>query len=288
MEMEIPKVTVVQPAQPPVIAEEPKSVDPVAVPQAAAEVDPKSQESFSKRFSALNRERKMVDQKAAEIKKKEAELQAKESQFKEWEEKQRSIKEAKNPIAALQAFGYSYEDAAQYLLNDQKPTADLQIKSVEEKVQELQKKLEEKEKIALEHQQKLLEAQNHEENKKAIGAIKTHLEANPEFDALVALGMEDDIFKRINDHYNHPDTQGEVLQIDDLAKEMLEQVEKMLGVVTKTTLYKNKFAPQHVAPVKEAPKTLNNKLGAQTVPSEKKHYKSDEERVRNAIALLSK
>lgn len=299
MNMEIPKVTSTPVGQPPVaeapVAEAPKEeikqdgaklVDSVAPEQPKEEIDPKSQESFSKRFSALNRERKLVDQKAADIKKKEAELQAKEAQFKEWEEKQRSIKEAKNPIAALQAFGYSYEDAAQYLLNDEKPTADLQIKSVEEKLQSLQKKLEEKEQLALSHEQKLLEAQNAEENKKAVTAIKTHLEANPEFDALVALGMEEDIFKKINDHYNHPDTQGEVLQIDDLAKQLLGEVEKMLGVVTKTTLYKSKFA--QAAPIKESPKTLNSQLGSQTVPSEKKHYKTDEERVKNALAMLSK
>lgn len=297
--MEIPAVTskpvlnvVDQKKEVPNVEE--KSVEAPKVPESkeaieAKKDDPLSQESFSKRFSALNRERKLVDKEKADIAKQKAAIEADRAEFNKWKDQQKQIKESKNPIAALQAFGYSYEDAAQFLLNDQKPTPDLQIKSVEEKVADLQKKLEEKDKEALELKRKALEQESLEQNKQAIGAIKAHLESKPEFDALVALGMEDDIFKKINDHYHAEETQGEVLQIDDVAKEMLEQVEKMLGVVTKTTLFKSKFqAAATKEPVKEPPKTLNNSLYSQTTPTDKKSYKTDEERIKNALALLSK
>jgi hypothetical protein len=282
-----PVLNVVDQKKVEVKADDKATTPPVQVAEDKKE-DPQSQESFSKRFSALNRERKALDKEKADLQKRMASIEAKASKVKEWEDKEKTIKESKNPIAALQAFGYSYEDAANYLLNDQKPTPDLMIKSVEEKLAEMQRKLEEKDKEALEHQKKLLETQSNQENIKAIGAIKSHLESKPEFDALVALGMEDDIFRKINDHYHAEETQGEVLQIDDVAKEMLEQVEKMLGLVTKTTLFKTKFQGATTHEKKEPPKTLNNSLYSQTTPADKKIQKTDEERIKNALALLSK
>lgn len=289
MSLEIPKVTVT-----PVLnvvdqnKVEPTKVDAAPPVGEPTKEDPQSQESFSKRFSALNRERKELSKKEVEIKKAQAAIEAEKAELDKWKQTKKAIKDSKNPIAALQEFGYSYEDAAQYLLNDQKPTADLQIKSVEEKVNELQKKLEEKEQEALTHQKKLLETQAHEENKRAIATIRTHLEANPDFDVLVALGMEDDIFNKINSHFHSEETQGEVLKMDDVAKEMILQVEEMLKLVTKTTLFKNKFQAASSPSPKEAPKTLNNSLYSQTTPTDKKQYKTDEERLRNALALLSK
>ena len=266
-------------AKPEVIADNP-SVTVEAKP------DPQSQESFSKRFSALNRERKELSQREVEIKKKAAALEAKEAQVKEWEDKQAAVKNAKNPIEALKAFGFSYEDAAKYMLNDERPTPDLMIKSVEEKVAALEKQLAderaEKTKIQLESEKEKLTKESQAQNQQAIDAIKTHLEAKPEFDALIALGMHDDIFNQINEHYN---ATGEVLQIDDLAANMMKKVEEMLGVVTKTNIYKSKFSNQK-APA--SPKTLSNSLNAQTQPPEKKTYKTDDERVRNALAMLSK
>jgi len=245
--------------------------------------DPTSQESFSKRFSALNRERKALSAKEAELKKEMARIEAEKAEVAKWREQQQAIKEAKNPLKALEAFGYSYEDAAQFLLNDQKPTPDLMIKGVEEKVRALEAQLEAERRQKAEYEAKMLEQESQKTNAQAIEAIKTHLSKNPDFDALTALDMQDNIFNKINDHYNRT---GEVLQIDDVAREMLGEVEKLLDVVVKTNIGKKKLGAP-VAP-KTPPKTLSSQLHAQTPAKDKKAPKTDEERIRNALALLSK
>jgi len=277
--VEIPKVTVVQPNQP---APEAPKAETVAAP--ASEADPKSQESFSKRFSALNRERKALSSREAELKKQMAAIEAEKAEVSKWREQQNAIKEAKNPLKALEAFGYSYEDAAQFLLNDQKPTPDLMIKSVEEKVQALQAQLEQERKQKAEYEAKVLEQESAKTNAQAIETIKGHLSSNPDFDALVALEMQGAIFNKINEHYNQT---GEVLEIDSVASEMMGEVEKLIDAISTTGIFKKKFA-QAVQPPKTSPKTLSNQLHAQTPAPEKGRYKSDEERMRNAIALLSK
>jgi hypothetical protein len=257
---------------------------PVEAPKADAKADPASQESFSKRFSALNRERKALSAREVEIKKQMAQVEAEKAELSKWKEQQAAIKDAKNPLKALEAFGYSYEDAAQFLLNDQKPTPDLMIKGVEEKVQALQAQLEAERREKAEYERRMLEQESQKTNQQAIDAIKTHLSANPDFDALTALDMQNQVFNKINDHYN---ATGEVLQIDDVAKEMLSEVEKLLDLVTKTTVYKKKYAQAAQAP-KASPKTLSSQLHGQTPPAEKKAPKTDQERIRNALALLSK
>lgn len=276
----------------PTITSTPVTPGDTAPPQAAVESAPKgdakadqqSQESFSKRFSALNRERKALSAKEIEIKKQMAQVESEKAELSKWKEQQAAIKDAKNPLKALEAFGYSYEDAAQFLLNDQKPTPDLMIKGVEEKVQALQAQLEDERRQKAEYERKMLEQESQKTNQQAISAIRTHLEANPDFDALTALDMQHQVFNKINEHYN---ATGEVLQIDDVAKEMLSDVEKMLDLVTKTTVYKKKYAQAQVAP-KTPPKTLSSQLHGQTSPTEKKAPKTDAERLRNALALLSK
>lgn len=250
--------------------------------------DPTSQESFSKRFAALNRERKGLTQKEIEVKKREAALEAREAAIAQKEAEEAEIKKSLNPLKALEKYGYKYEDAAQFMLNDEKPTPDLAIKSVKDEVLELKKMLADKEseneRIRLEADQVKLQEQSHKSNQEAITAIKEHLDKKPEFDALIALGMQDDIFNQINAHYEKT---GEVLKIDDVATSMLSEVEKMLGVVTKTNIYKTKFGSSQQV-VKDKTKTLSNALTSQTVPKEKQAYKSDADREKNAIALLSK
>jgi DNA repair exonuclease SbcCD ATPase subunit len=262
------------------------SPDTMSVETAKVDVKPEagSQESFSKRFSALNRERKALSAKEVEIKKAMAQVESEKAEMAKWKEQQAAIKDAKNPLKALEAYGYSYEDAAQFLLNDSKPTPDLMIKGVEEKVQALQAQLEEERRQKTEYERKMLEQESQKTNQQAIDAIKTHLSANPDFDALTALDMQNQVFAKINDHYN---ATGEVLQIDDVAKEMLGEVEKLLDLVTKTTVFKKKYA-QAAQPAKAPPKTLSSQLHGQTQPTEKKAPKTDSERLRNALALLSK
>jgi DNA repair exonuclease SbcCD ATPase subunit len=272
--------------QAPEVAAPVTSPDTMSVETAKVDVKPEagSQESFSKRFSALNRERKALSAKEVEIKKAMAQVESEKAEMAKWKEQQAAIKDAKNPLKALEAYGYSYEDAAQFLLNDSKPTPDLMIKGVEEKVQALQAQLEEERRQKTEYERKMLEQESQKTNQQAIDAIKTHLSANPDFDALTALDMQNQVFAKINDHYN---ATGEVLQIDDVAKEMLGEVEKLLDLVTKTTVFKKKYA-QAAQTTKAPPKTLSSQLHGQTAPSEKKAPKTDSERLRNALALLSK
>jgi len=56
--------------------------------------------------------------------------------------------------------------------------------------------------------------------------------------------------------------------------------------ISKTTVFKKKVGNQ--LPQKTAPKTLSNQLHAQTTAPDKPRMKTDEERIRNALALLSK
>src|SRR5271166_1356124 len=80
------------------------------------------------RFAALAKKERAIQKQLAEVKQREAKA-------KEWETLKASA--ASNPLKALEVLGISYEQLTNYILNGQKPTADLQVKQVQDELAKL-------------------------------------------------------------------------------------------------------------------------------------------------------
>jgi hypothetical protein len=101
---------------------------------AAAATSPKPEDKAAKRFAeAARREGELVAKQRA-LKAREAEAEKRLAEVRSAEE---TIKKAKAaPLAALKALGLSYEDVTQAVLNDGKPTPELEVRAVRDELAE--------------------------------------------------------------------------------------------------------------------------------------------------------
>lgn len=124
-----------------------------AQPQAAPVAEPpkdQPKETASALLAKLARQRKeamqatkklsAVDQEKAELLKRVQELEAKVSQ------------KPANPLDALKSAGFGYEDATNFVLNDNKLTAEQQVKMLEQRLEAIQRESEEREQKRLEEE----------------------------------------------------------------------------------------------------------------------------------------
>lgn len=103
---------------------------PGAIPTAAPKEEPVSQ-----RFEALARREREIRRQAQEAKQREEALKERETKYQSFEEKK--AKARLNPLEALQELGLTYEELTQYIINDQKPTADMEVKSVRDEIRKM-------------------------------------------------------------------------------------------------------------------------------------------------------
>lgn len=224
-----------------------------------------TQEAFSKRFSALNRERKQIEQQKLEAKKLQSQVES---------EKQ-AIAEAKKEIEAFRA---EQESRKAKELESKDPIEKLQLQ-----VQSLQKQLELEQQEKIKAKELLMQEDLQKTNQSAIESIKKKLESKPEYDTLLVYGAEGKIFSVIEDQYNKT---GEVLQIEDVANLMLKEIEEHYEKMSKTSLFKSKFLNNQPNQSKTEEKTLSNSLTAKVSTGDKKEQLTDAERFKRAMAAL--
>jgi hypothetical protein len=115
-----------------------KSTEPKAKPTLqeavkASEEPKKTVPPGADRFAALAKKERAIQQQSEQLKVREAKLS-------EFETIKRTA--TQNPLKALEILGVSYEQITEFILNGQKPTADLQVSSVKQEIEELRRERE--------------------------------------------------------------------------------------------------------------------------------------------------
>lgn len=250
-----------------------------------ADIKPKQEDSVSSKFAALAKKERAMLQK---VQSRQAEIEAREKALAEKEAKYAGYDQKPgNPIEALERLGYSYKDITDYILNDNKPTVDQEVKSVREELQSFKQAQEEAKKTAIEAQAK----QEQEELDKAIAGFKGEISDylttnNVEAELINLYGAQEVVYETMDEYYN---LNGKVLSIAEGVKMvedyLYEQTQKAQG----TSKFKPKAADPKEEPkfqAKQQSKTLTNEhvsTVATVLPS-----KTEQDRIKRALLALEK
>lgn len=226
----------------------------------------------------------------AALARKEREIREREKKAKEYEERLRAFEEReelakKDPIKALEAFGWDYEKATERVLNDGNVGPNEQYSSLQEKIDALESKLSEYESTS-----KQKERQQNINNLK--GAIKNEIETNAEkWEYLNAYSDQavDVVYSVMDQIYAKSGRVPSLEEAAQLANEYYEQ--DTLERVRRLKRFKGHFEsedskekPSTVA--KESrPKTITNKQET-TAPPRQKRKLTREESLAEAAKLI--
>lgn len=244
----------------------------------------KTDDSFSKKFSALSR-------KERQLKAQEKAVQAK---LKEIEERESKSKEApvdiisrlkKEPLKVLEESGLSLQQLAEMALNEGKPTAEMLIsekeKAIQARIDALESKLQQKEKDA--EEQRLQAAIDGFKNQ-----IQDVVSKNENYELIRAQDASDLVYDVISAH--HEET-GEILDINKAAElvesHLLEEAKKHLNLSKIKTLLQSTQPVQQKPATSSKPvsKTLTN-TSAATATTVVSRPLSNEESIANAAKLI--
>lgn len=285
-----------------------QAVDAVQVPNSTTEVQndtqgqdgknatPKQKDLLSPKFAALTK-------KQREIVKSEQEFKAKEEAFNK--KMDSFLANKNNPIAALEALGYSYEDATNYVLNGQVPegvTKKHEKTEIEKRIEKMESAIKDKE----EKEKQQIDEAKKKQFEQDLGTfkqgVKSYLADNAEqfeflakeqdpgqllYDYIVAVNEQSGGKAEIN-----VEALGKELE-DYLAEEAFAEYEKLQNtnkVKNKFNINNNEAFPlppsNKVEPkVSQGSKTLTNQQasGSSSNPNKKL---TDEERFEQSVRML--
>ena len=246
------------------------------------------EEKFAARFAALSRKEKQIRAQEAKVQQQMAELEAKVKALESGRTEVETFKALpdrlkREPLKVLEEQGLTFEQLAQMVLNDGKPTQDMVLaeydKKVMSRIEELQKKIEEKEKQ--EQEQKY---------EQAIQAFQTQLsdfiEQTPDYELIRANNGMEIVFDVIERH--HEET-GEIMSnkeaCDAVEEYLLEEAKKLVDREKVKKLLQPQQPEKPAAPSGKAPPTLSNAQAAQASKNVARKL-SDEESKAEAAKLL--
>jgi hypothetical protein len=238
-------------------------------------------------------EKRMAKQKMLEVNKRMAQIEEKERSLQSEIQRREEAKKSMDPMRVLEENGLSYEDITNHVLNDNKPTVDLQVKKLESMVQELAGKLKEKEtaeeNMRLEWEKSQLMEQQSKSTQAAMELVKTRLlEASEENDVLSELGLIDGIWSQANKQYEET---GEVPDFEKLASENVNRLKSEVDKLINTKFFKKHYESlKQKQPAKTPPptKTLSNALAAQMPINKNKAGMTQQDYFNRAMDLANK
>lgn len=259
---------------------------------AAPEPAPAPQEDpdFVRRFNALARKEREIRQKEQVFKEQMGEYEA-------YRKERELLKN--NPLDFLEKNGWKFNDLAEYVLNDQKKTPDMQVSELQKRIDQL----EAERKAELETKQR---SEQEKQNQAAINnfkeKIKTSITENNEtYELINHFGEYDLVYEVISNYYAN---NGQILDVDKAAQEVENYLEQQFEKAAATNKFKKRynlgenlgqdqqkpsFADQVAKQMSTPPPTLTNDYVANS-PSpqsgEPISYLSDEESKAKAADLI--
>ncbi len=255
------------------------------------------EEPMSARFAALARKAKQIEADKAALKAERSQADGERAEFNKWKEDQGKPKTRKTPIEALMAEGYSYEDAAQYVMNDNRETPEMKIKQFETKLEKMEREALEKEEAKLTSAKQESEAQATKAIEDFKGSIASFMTENAETYELIATNLDpeeaiDQVYELISANFEATKAEGKpVILSPKEAAEMIEayleeRVEKSLATKKLQSKLKPADEPKKGSAVDAyTSKTLSNSVTASSGTA-KQPPKDDNDRIQRALAHL--
>lgn len=190
---------------------------------------------FAKKFNELTASEKRLREKEESFKKERDEIMSLKEEISKLKE---------NPLQALEAAGWSFKDLAEMILNDEKPTTEQRIESLEERILSEKKEREEREqaqKTAEEEKIKQFEEQRAKEAiEKAHRDIKELVDGSDEYEMIQAEGAYDLVWEVIEEAYNATE---KVLPFAEAAQKVEEYLTQEAEKVFSVGKFKKKYQP---------------------------------------------
>lgn len=239
------------------------------------------------RFAALARKEAELVRKQQAFRSQQAEIarQAEEVRaFQQFREQART-----NPLEALKALGISYDDVTSYVLNDNKPTPELEIGSLKQEIEALKRNtaaerermLEEQRRAAMTEQQQIVEAFREE-----VGEyISQHAET---YELTSLYGGSSLVADVIEEHFRNTNKLLTIPEAAKLVEEHYEDLARKAQATKKFAATQQKVAQAQGVAQPAVPRTgptLTNNLSA-TAATGTQQPRTEADRVAAALARL--
>lgn len=264
-----------------------------ASPEAPVTPEVKPQEDeFSDKFIKLTRQKRALEQQAAEIKAERARIDAERKELEEFRSNKARIKE--NPKEVLGTLGVSFDDLAHMILTEgREPTADDKLSALEARLKAFEEAKEREKQDALEA-----------ERQKTASVFRQNLEKfieSSDYELVKTYDAADTVVATMQTWYEETEkTQGKgvILSYEDACKMVEEDLEQALEKALQTNKVKTKLGtitpkssspaeviqPRAVAPSQ----TLTNAMKAVSEPATPSTRRPSTEELRQAAAALIK
>jgi hypothetical protein len=259
----------------------PQKEEPTEVAAAPVVEPEKEAPALSDAWAKIAAKEAEIAAKQKEIELRDKDLEGKLTSVKEYEDALSNAKTA--PLEALKKLGVSYEELTQFLLNDQKPTPELKIKSLEDQIVALTNKINKQEE---EQKQKVTKAEQDSFNE-SINAYKADLKKAvdakaDDYELIIANKAYDLVFEVQKVHFE--ETKGKELSLEDAAK----QVEEYLFKQAQSLLKLKKLQPKPVEPEtqKQQSVTLTDSTMTAPVSEAPRRAMSRDQRLKEAAKLI--
>lgn len=261
---------------------------PPEAPVAAPAPEPEApRERASDRFAVLARKEQEVFRRAQAVRQQQAAIAKQAEEIRAFEAAKRSAR--LNPLEALKQLGLTYDDVAQYVLNDNTPTPDAQVQSVREELESYKRQMREEQESLIKQQQEQAAREQQAIVEQFREEVSDYIGQHADTYELTSLyGGASLVSDVIEEHFKMA---GKLLTIPEAAKLVEEHYEDLARKAQAT----KKFAAtkqqvdsaqaQTQAPAPRMGPTLTNSLTA-TATANPQRPRSDEDRIKAALARL--
>ncbi len=194
-----------------------------------------------------------------------------------------------SPEEALGRYGFSYDDLVSYKMNDNRPTADMEVKTVRSELEEFKKSFMQEKEAFQKQQQDNARQQAETITANFKSEIKDTVSGDLDKYELINLNLEpeeaaDLIYSTIEQHYQKTKR---VLQVAEAAELVEKHFEDRAGKLFTAKKLASKFNPQPTAkPAPTSSKTLSNSISSSA--SSMLPAKTENDRMARALAALDK
>lgn len=249
---------------------------------------PKEDPALSPKFAALAKKAKAAYQAQAQLKAEKAALEAKRKEIDEFSKYKQEA--TSNPLKALEALGWKYDDLVNFVLNDQKPTESQKLTQVEQRLEALQREQEEREQKRIQIEQEAAQRQYAETIDAFKSKVASHVSENSEKYELIQLhDAQELIFDTIEEYFNKTNQVMDIAKAAELVENYLES--QFETTFTKAKKLQGKFgkkeeAPQPQSKPQSTSVSLNNAVTSSSAAPGYLPPKTEQERIQRALAKL--
>lgn len=264
------------------------AIEQVATTQATPQVEaPKPEENVSFKFEALKRREMAARQKIREAHQLQAQIRQGQQEVQKFRDAQAKAK--LDPISYLQAAGLSYEEITNFVLNGQKPSAEMMIDATRKELEDFKaQQVKEKQQEQL-RQQKMQEAQVQEVLNQFQENVSEFVTTNKDKYELVHLyEAAPTVVTTVEEFYKRT---GKIMSIEEATQLTEDFLREEAMKVRNTSVFKSMMPQVEEAKANQrsgfSPKTLNNQMNAplSSAPS-MLPVKTENDRLKRAMAAL--